>query len=178
MRKITKFLVSVGLILSISGCANTANDSSRIIRIDPIKLDKAEMNGMKYYRKGDYENAFKQLKEPAMWGYKGSQYVLAFMFLKGQYVEQSTVIGMGWLGVANEVNVNEWRAQFDTFYGASPAPLKAKIDEKVALYIQRYGMKEQNITCNKSLSTSTKRVEVKCQHYEGLGTLYDIEMVE
>ncbi|WP_105168206.1 hypothetical protein [Pseudoalteromonas sp. T1lg23B] len=178
MQKITNLLISLGLLLTVSGCASTANDADSIIRIDPTKLDKAEMNGIKYYRRGEYEKAFKVLKEPAMWGYKGSQYVLAFMFLKGQYVEQSTVIGMGWLGVANEVNVNEWREQFDAFYGAAPAPLKARIDEKVALYIQRYGMKEQNLTCDKSMNTSTKRVEVKCQHYEGVGTLYDIEMVE
>ena len=91
---------------------------------------------MREYKRGNYQKAFDLLKEPASFGYKGSQYVLAFMFLKGQYVQQSTLLGMGWLGVAVEANVKEWREQYNTFYsGATPAQ-QEQIDKTVRKYIQ------------------------------------------
>jgi len=42
------------------------------------------------------------------------------MFLKGQYVEQSTLIGMGWLGVAIEAEVEEWEDLFKDIYSKTP----------------------------------------------------------
>ncbi|NOU49068.1 sel1 repeat family protein [Pseudoalteromonas sp. JBTF-M23] len=161
------------ILINLSACGSTG-----IVRVSETKLYKAEMNGLKLYRSGNYEQAFELLKEPAQMGYKGAQYVLAFMFLKGQYVEQSTVLGMGWLGVAKEADVKDWNIQFDKFYAVAPEGLKTKIDAKVAQYIAQFGLKAQNVTCKKSLNTSTKRVDVKCDNYEGIGQLYEIEMTE
>jgi hypothetical protein len=39
-----------------------------------------------------------------------------FMFLKGHHVEQSTLIGMGWLGVAIESEREEWESFYDKLY--------------------------------------------------------------
>jgi hypothetical protein len=58
-----------------------------------LRLDEA--NGIKSYKNGNYKKVFEYLKTPATWGYKGSQYTIAFMFLKGQYIQQSTLMGMG-----------------------------------------------------------------------------------
>lgn len=51
-------------------------------------MKKKEYNGVKAYRKEEFEEAFNYLEEPAALCYKSAQYTLAFMFLKGQYLEQ------------------------------------------------------------------------------------------
>ena len=99
------------------------------------------------------------------------------MFLKGQHVQQSTVLGMGWLGVAKEAKVKEWEELFDSFYAAAPADLKLKIDAVVLEYIKRYGMEAQDVTCTKKISVN-KRLQIKCHKYSGLGILHDIDLIE
>jgi TPR repeat protein len=152
--------------------------STDSIRKSTHSLEVKEVTGITQYKKGNYKKAFHLLKEPAAWGYKGSQYVLAYMFLKGQYVEQSISLGMGWLGVAKEANVKEWNEEFKSFYSYATAQQKQDIDEIVREYIKRYGLKSQHVTCQKSINTSSNRVDVKCHKYEGLSTLYDIDLVE
>mgnify|MGYP006173792415 FL=1 len=93
----------------------TSCKSTDTVRKSTVFLEMKEINGIKQYEKGNYEEAFNLLKEPAAWGYKGSQYALAFIFLKGNHVQQSTLLGMGWLGVAKEANVKEWTEQYNTF---------------------------------------------------------------
>ncbi|RJE77142.1 hypothetical protein BGP78_09915 [Pseudoalteromonas sp. MSK9-3] len=165
-------LVVLVWLLLITGCNSTSSDFSIM---PELKLEKAEIKGIRYYQSGNYEKAYEQLKEPAAWGYKGSQYLMAFMFLKGLHVEQSTLTGMAWLGVAKEAKVEEWLEQFDSFYAAAPKSLQAKIDIKVAGYIDKYGLKAQRMTCNKKLNRSTKRIDVKCHSYGGMREVHDIE---
>jgi len=71
------------------------------------------------------------------------------MYLKGQYVQQSTVIGMGWLGVATEMETEEWSDQYRMFYKAATPSQKVQINQLVSEYIKKYGMKTQNITCER-----------------------------
>ncbi|MEM7390678.1 MAG: sel1 repeat family protein, partial [Pseudomonadota bacterium] len=91
------------LMALITGC-----NSSPISLYSDNTMKKKEYNGVKAYIKGEFEEAFNYLEEPAALGYKSAQYTLAFMFLKGQYLEQSTKLGMGWLGVAAEAGVENW----------------------------------------------------------------------
>lgn len=151
--------------------------STEIIIKDPFVVEKKEINGIKQYKKGNYEKAFNLLKEPAAWGYKSSQYTLAFMFLKGNYVQQSTVLGMGWLGVAKEAKVKEWTEQYNTFYAAASDKQKHRIDEIVKEYIKRYGLKSQDVTCRKFINAS-RRADIRCHKYEGVGVLYPVDLVE
>lgn len=168
--KIFFILIFVFLVQS---CASTD-----IIRRTTYSLEIQEFNGIKNYKQGKYEEAFDLLKEPATWGYKGSQYAIAFMFLKGQYVEQSTLLGMGWLGVAQEANVKEWSKQYDDFYSSATKENKLRFDKIKEIYIKRYGLVAQDVTCRKSTSAKSKRVRVDCHKYSGLGILYDIDLVE
>jgi hypothetical protein len=161
------------LSLLISSCATTD-----IVRKSTFSLEVKEFNGIKNYRDGKYEEAFNLLKEPAAWGYKGSQYAIAFMFLKGQHVKQSTLLGMGWLGVAKEANVKEWTEQYDAFYSAASKKKQLEFDKIKEVYIERYGVVAQDITCRKSTSAKSKRVRMECHKYNGLGVLYDIDLVE
>ena len=41
------------------------------------------------------------------------------MFLKGYHVEQSTLLGMGWLGVATEVETEDWSDQYRALYSSA-----------------------------------------------------------
>lgn len=151
--------------------------STNIERKSTLFLEVKEINGIKQYEKGNYEDAFNLLKEPAAWGYKSSQYALAFMFLKGNYVQQSTLLGMGWLGVAKEVKIKEWTEQYNAFYLMATDEQKQKIDNIVEEYIKRYGLKSQDITCKKTINASRRR-EIKCHQYSGLGILYPVDLVE
>jgi hypothetical protein len=153
-------------------------ESSDIIRKTSYSFEVKEYKGIKHYKNGDYEKAFNFLKEPAAWGYKSSQYAIAFMFLKGKYVEQSTLLGMGWLGVAKEANVKDWTEQYNTFYNAATKDQKIKFDKIKDIYIQRYGLVAQDVTCRKSTSAKSKRVKVDCHKYDGIGILYEIDIVE
>ena len=78
-------VVSMVFITFLGGC-----NSSSINLYSDTTMKKNEYNGIKAYRKGQFEAAFNYLKKPAGLGYKSAQYTLAFMFLKGQYLEQST----------------------------------------------------------------------------------------
>ena len=167
------FFIVLILSFIISSCA-----SSDIIRKTNYSLEVKEFNGIEHYKNGNYEEAFNLLKEPAAWGYKGSQYVIAFMFLKGQYLQQSTLLGMGWLGVAKEANVKEWSKQYDAFYSTATKAKKLEFDKIKEVYINRYGLIAQDVTCRKSLSGKSRRVRNECYHYEGIGILYDIDLVE
>ena len=55
-------------------------------------MKKKEYNGVKAYKKGEFKEAFNYLEEPAALGYKSAQYTLAFMFLKRQSVEMSSLL--------------------------------------------------------------------------------------
>jgi hypothetical protein len=166
-------VISIISFLFLMSCNSTNN----VVRKGTYDLESSELQGIKQYQKGNYEAAFNLLKEPAAWGYKGSQYTLAFMFLKGQHVQQSTILGMGWLGVAKEAKVKEWEELYNSFYAAAPENLQVKIDAVVVEYVKRYGVKAQDVTCTKGI-TASKRLEVKCHKYSGLGVLYDIDLVE
>jgi len=166
------FIVLI-LLLIVSSCASTDT-----IRKTTYSLEVKEFNGIKHYKNGDYEKAFNLLKEPAAWGYKGSQYAIAFMFLKGQHVQQSTLLGMGWLGVAKEANVQEWSDQYDAFYKSAPKTKQLEFDKIKEVYIKRYGLVAQDITCRKSTSAKSRRIRMECHKYNGLGVLYDIDLVE
>ncbi|PKI16276.1 sel1 repeat family protein [Colwellia sp. 12G3] len=168
-----KNILFLVLTILLSSCA-----SSDVMRKTTYSLEVKEYNGIKHYKNGDYEKAFNFLKEPAAWGYKGSQYAIAFMFLKGEHVEQSTLLGMGWLGVAKEANVKNWTEQYNTFYNSATKEQKIKFDQIKDIYIHRYGLVAQDITCRKSTSAKSKRVKVDCHKYDGTGVLYEIDLVE
>jgi hypothetical protein len=171
--KIRSLIFTIVVVFLITSCT-----SSNVIRKTTYSLEVKEINGLKNYRKGDFKKAFELLKEPATWGYKASQYAIAFMFLKGQYLKQSTLLGMGWLGVAKEANVKDWTEQYEKFYAAASKSDRLRFDKIVELYIERYGLVAQDVTCKRSKTAVSRRVKIDCHKYEGINTLYEIDLVE
>ena len=161
----------------LTGCGAT-NGETDYKKVNNNGLASKESRGVKAYQKGNYQRAYDLLVEPAQYGLKGAQYALAFMFLKGQHVEQSTLIGMAWVGVATEVKVKEWQTQYDNLYDSAPTPLKLNIDQKVAEYIEKFGMKAQDVTCQEGISEATKHIRTKCFRGTKITKIYPIELVE
>lgn len=173
IEKIIRCSVVALILVSITACS-----SSGLVRKSDYSLSVKEINGIKLYKRGEHKKAFELLKVPATWGYKGSQYAIAFMFLKGQHVEQSTLLGMAWLGVAAEAKVPEWTQQYNDFYQAMSAQQQQKIDNKVKEYIGKYGMEAQHVTCSTHIVVGTRSHKVDCHKYDQVATIYDIELSE
>ena len=156
-----KLVVAPGLFL----CVVSYVYSSHVVA-DEItygtwdSLVRDEKAGIRHYKKGNYKRAFERLKLPAQMGLKEAQYALAFMFLKGQYVNQSLDIGMAWLGVANEIHVRDWKQTYDQVYAALSPQEQSRIDRKVATYVDMFGMETQNLNCDKN---SGRRISISCQ---------------
>ncbi len=160
----------LGLTYLFLGCQST-----NIERRTFLSLELDQINGIKSYKKGEYEKAFELLKTPATWGYKGAQYTIAFMFLKGDYVQQSTLLGMGWLGVATEKEIENWSDQYRKLYASATPTQQIQIDKIVEVYIQRYGMRAQHVTCKKMRGRS---VNYNCVRSDRLSTIYEIDLIE
>jgi len=134
-----------------------------------------EARGIRAYTGGRYESAFNMLSETASRGMKESQYVLALMFLKGEYVDKSILIGLGWLGVAIESGNEEWNKTFNTLYESMNDAQRAMVDAKVNDYVAKYGTVIQGIACKKRTAAGSRRIEVRCDKSVGNYPVHEIE---
>lgn len=142
-----------------------------------VLLYEDEERGLRHYERGEHEKAFEYLSRTAVRGLKKSQYILAFMFLKGEHVERSILLGMGWLGVAAESGEPEWQSLFDGLYERSNPQQRQMIDSKVDQYVSQYGMKAMNVSCALQPVTGSRRQEVRCLKSDGpADTIYPVEM--
>lgn len=123
---------------------------------------KKERAGIKAHRRGQYKKAYKNLYESAIWGRKDSQYFLALMYLKGQHINQDTIIGMGLLAVANEVDIKERKELYKTIYNALSESEKTQVDKKAEQYIENFGMKAKRMTCSNAYDLGSRKKVVDC----------------
>lgn len=102
-------------LLILIACLAPLSVSAEIFETEQISLlyDK-EARGIRAYTAGRYESAFEILSDPASKGMKESQYLLSRMFMMGEGVNKSILIGFGWLGVAIESGNEEWTDTFNT----------------------------------------------------------------
>jgi hypothetical protein len=163
----------VVLLLLLVSCKST-----KVVSKDIDTIHKQEKWGVTLYERGDYEGAFRELSELAKWGYKDSQYGLAFMFLKGQHVKQSTLIGMGWLGVASESGIEEWEELYQKLYSHASKEEQNKFDLIVADYKSKFGLKVQHVSCRKTNNGLSKKVLMKCTKRDRVSKVYDIDLIE
>ena len=126
----------------------------------------AQKAGIKHYTQGEFEKAFEKLSISAQGGLKESQYLLGLMYFKGQYVKQSLATGMAWLGVANEIHIKDRKATYNNIYNKLNVKQQEHIDKMVAEYIERYGMKTQNLICKKKASLGRRKIQIQCNFRE------------
>ena len=87
----TTLLAAIVLSLTSPALAQVTTglpDFSQEDDLDPRieVLYKNEASGIQQYERGEHDKAFELLSETAVQGLKDSQYVMAFMFLKGEHV--------------------------------------------------------------------------------------------
>jgi TPR repeat protein len=131
---------------------------------------KNEDSGLAAYEKGDFDSAFNLLSETAVQGLKKSQYIMAFMFLRGEHVDKSILLGMAWLGVAKESGEDEWVELYDNMMSRANPTQQAMIEEKVSQYVSLYGMSRMNLTCKRAQVTGSRRYEMRCIKVGGVDT--------
>ncbi len=107
---------------------------------------------------------------------KESQYLLSLMFMKGEGVDRSILIGLGWLGVAIESGNKEWNNTFNTVYESMSDTQRAMIDDKVKDYVEKYGSVVQGVTCAKRAAVGSRRIELRCEKVVGNYPDHEIEM--
>jgi TPR repeat protein len=134
-----------------------------------------EASGIRAYIDGRYEAAFDILSDTARKGMKESQYLLFRMFMQGEGVDKSILIGFGWLGVAIESGEEEWNDTFNTLYGSLNDAQRAMVDAKVKDYVTKFGTVVQGITCQKRTAAGSRRYEIRCDKSVGNYPEYEIE---
>ena len=165
-----------GLVLVFLFASLTA--AAALYDADQINaLFERETDGIRAYQRADHATAFKILSNTATKGLKESQYLVALMFMKGEGVNQSILIGLGWLGVAKESGNEDWINTFDTFYAALNERQRRMVDEQVLRYVERYGGKAQGVTCARRTSAGSRQVRLLCDKAAGSYPDYEIELV-
>lgn len=137
---------------------------------------KNEAKGLRYYEAENYPNAFKLLSETAALGMKRSQYILGFMFLKGQGVDKNLLFGLTWLGLSTESGNDEWQETYDGLYARLSDAQKSMVDQKIREYAAKYGAGEQGITCSRRAVGASRRVDWICIKSEGFYQVHEIEL--
>ena len=135
-----------------------------------------EASGLSFYQQGDYGKAFGLLRHTAAQGMKRSQYILGFMFMKGEGVDKNMLFGLTWLGLAAESGNDEWQETFDGFYERLSDAQKSMLDDKIRDYREKYGAHIQGVTCSRRSVGSSRRKDWVCVKSEGNYPVYDIEL--
>ena len=146
---------------------------------DALQIDNIyanETSGLRFYEQGDYERAFALLKDTAAQGMKRSQYILGFMFMKGEGVDKNMLFGLAWMGLATESGNEEWQEAYDRFYGSLSDAQRSMVDDKVEEYRRKFGASAQGITCAKTAVVGSRRKDWVCRKSEGSYEEYEIEM--
>lgn len=171
MNIVTNCIVLVGLFV-------TPLTALAVAPLEPNDAFRKEQLGLKFFKQEKYSEAFSILNQLAARGYKDSQYALAFMFLKGNHVEQSTRIGLSWLALATESKRKDWVAQFEMLYQATSIEEQQIIDNMIIDYTTKFGMQTQRVTCSKTTKNGSYRPVIKCLKGNYYTPLYDIDLVE
>ena len=136
------------------------------------------VEGADAHKKGDFTSAYDNLSFAAQSGMKEAQYLLGFMYLKGEYVKRSIPVGMAWLGTALEIENKDWSALYSRVYDSLNAQQRVFIDRKVSQYIDIYGMDIQNVDCQLTSVIGSRKLAQRCtKQADRLTPLFSMEDV-
>jgi hypothetical protein len=134
------------------------------------------VEGADAHKKGDFSSAYDNLSFAAQSGMKEAQYLLGFMYLKGEYVQRSIPVGMAWLGTALEIENKDWSALFSRVYHSLNEQQQVFIDRKVSQYIDIYGMDIQNVDCQLTSVIGSRKLAQRCtKQADRLTPLFSME---
>jgi TPR repeat protein len=134
------------------------------------------VEGADAHKKGDFTSAYDNLSFAAQSGMKEAQYLLGFMYLKGEYVQRSIPVGMAWLGTALEIENKDWSALYSRVYHSLNEQQQVFIDRKVSQYIDIYGMDIQNVDCQLTSVIGSRKLAQRCtKQADRLTPLFSME---
>jgi TPR repeat protein len=146
---------------------------------DAEQLDNIYENeraGLRFYESGDYRSAFKILSKTAAQGMKRSQYILGFMFMKGEGVDKNMLFGLAWMGLSTEADNNDWQNTYDGLYNVLTSAQKSMVDDKINQYRQKFGASAQGVTCARAAVVGSRKQDIICRKSEGSYDEYEIEL--
>ena len=150
--------------------------ASEMFEAEQIRaLYDKEASGVRAFGDGRYEDAFEILSDTASKGMKESQYLMSRMFMKGEGINKSILIGFGWLGLAAESGNEEWNNTFNTLYESMTDAQRAMVDAKVKDYVAKYGSVVQGVTGDKRTAAGSRRIEMRCDKSVGKYPVHEIE---
>jgi TPR repeat protein len=161
-------------LLVLLGSTFAAAEAERAFEEQIDRWYEAEADGLRNYDRGDYAKAYDTLAFTAVRGLKRSQYILGFMYLKGQHVDKSILTGMGWLGVASESGDSEWQDLYDSMYEMLAPEHRPTVDAKVQEFIAKYGSDTQGVSCTRSKAAGSRRLQTRCRKVEGIYNVFPI----
>lgn len=158
-------------------CAFSSAAQADVTQLYYQEILRQYEEGARAYEDKDYEQAFTDLSLAAQRGVKDAQYLLGFMYLRGEYAPRSVPVGMAWIGTALEIDNDDWLKLYTSLYAALNPSQQAFIDSRVEKYIELYGMDTQRFTCKKAAVSGSRRRIMQCIKTEDVNTpLYSLEL--
>lgn len=135
--------------------------------LDPVGMSEiynSSGRGGWLYRKGRYEEAFPHLLAAAERGFKLAQARVSYIYQQGLGgVERDAEAAIGWLGVAaTPTTTPEIRAYYRRVLAHFPDDYRARIDEIVQFYVNRYGSTATRVDCENTRLAGTFISRLKC----------------
>lgn len=177
LRRAAVMGTSTLLLLSLNAAQfATAQEAPQLTQLLYAQVLRQFEQGAVAYEKGDFETAYADLSLAAQRGVKDAQYLLGFMYLRGEYAPQSLPVGLAWIGTALEVDNDDWLALYTQVYSRLTPQQQVYIDTRVDKYIELYGMATQRMSCRKTARTGSRRKILQCVKTEDVNTpLYSLE---
>lgn len=177
LRRAAVMGTSTLLLLSLNAAQfATAQEAPQLTQLLYAQVLRQFEQGAVAYEKGDFETAYADLSLAAQRGVKDAQYLLGFMYLRGEYAPQSLPVGLAWIGTALEVDNDDWLALYTQVYSRLTPQQQVYIDTRVDKYIELYGMETQRMSCRKTARTGSRRKILQCVKTEDVNTpLYSLE---
>jgi len=154
MKKLIITSVIVCWFISLS--ANAAKNT------EVFDYDKSSRLGFNALTVKSYDKAFEHLEKASKLGNKAAQYSLALLYLEGKGTSQDYGQAYVWLNVASEVKEKTWRKLRDKLHNALTTKQINMLKPLVDSYMTKYGADAQDISCEKSAATGSRRKIMTC----------------
>ena len=126
-----------------------------------------EERGIELYRVKDFLGAYEALEVPAANGLKTAQGIMALMVLRGEGTEKHPLKGVALLGLAAESGDRGTRRQYRQALDKVPKQFRETVEAQVQVYIERYGMEAQGITCKRTRRPQSHFTVMDCSKQLG-----------
>ena len=125
---------------------------------------RAQGQGVRHFRRGDYARAYPHLLAAAKRGFKTAQARLAYIYLHGLGgIPYDPVRGVGWLSVAATPETLPWiRRYHKQIWDIVPERHVSALQIVADRYRTRYSSVRTGVSCNRNRRAGTHQVSLTC----------------